>query len=154
MNVEDLLKRHPCSERFRAELCRELQSVKAQQPSCSMGREGAHEQYLLGALSRLVRQNQMAPYLRLEAVGLLGVLGTECLAALPLLVAMLDDDYGFIRAAACRAVGQIGPAAQIAVDSLRTALADPDPAVQRAARTALDRVCPEEPAPHEMGQTP
>jgi len=149
MKAEDFFQHHTCSDRFRVEFSRELQNVKVERRQAPAGPARDDETPLVAeALGRLVRQRQLAPYLRLEAVGLLGELGTLCLDALPALLAALDDDYGFIRVAACQAMGKIGPAAQAAVGPLRASAEDKDPGVERAALKALERICREELAAH------
>ncbi len=145
MKAEDFFQHRTSSERFRAEFSRELQNVKGAQRRASASPACDDEAPLVAeALGRLVRQRQLAPYLRLEAVGLLGELALAYPDALPSLLAALDDDYGFIRVAACQALGRMGPAAQAAVGPLRSAAEDRNPDVERAALKALEKICHEE----------
>jgi lysophospholipase L1-like esterase/HEAT repeat protein len=61
-------------------------------------------------------------------------------AALPTLMARLDDPRAELRARAARSLGRLGPAASPAIRALTQRLADPDPHVRRVSARALGRL--------------
>ncbi len=96
---------------------------------------------LAALISRLKDPDVQA---RLNAIDVLESLGPGAAAAVPDLVQALSDSNGFVRWAAARTLGKIGPA-----DSERTAAAlgrllnDADPDIRQAASGALERYGPE-----------
>ena len=71
------------------------------------------------------------------AVGRLGPNGAW---ATPTLVGLLSHPEARIRVVAALTLGEIGPDAGDAIDGLRRALDDPEPAVRKRAHEALDRI--------------
>jgi HEAT repeat protein len=79
------------------------------------------------------------PATKLRAIKALGKLGAEASAALPALVAALDDGDGKVREASAAAIGQVGAAA---LPHLGTMLSHPDKYVRRHAVWAFTRIGP------------
>jgi HEAT repeat protein len=77
------------------------------------------------------------PEVRRRAALALAHFGAE---AVPTLVQALADQDGSVRAAASRALGEIGPAASDALPALVNAVDDPSAAVQEAAMRALEQI--------------
>ena len=148
MKPEDVFKPHPPSERFMTEFMREHQKLAGKARSSRPPSDEETKVAVVETLGRLLGQKEVAAFLRLEAVGLLGELGAGAASAVPALVQALEDDYSFLRVGACQALGRLGPAAQPAFPALKQCAADKDPNVQRAAVKALERISREEMALH------
>jgi hypothetical protein len=61
-------------------------------------------------------------------------------ACIAMLIDHVDTRTGFRRSEACTLLGEIGPAAKAAVPALTRALQHDDPALQRDAKDALQRI--------------
>jgi HEAT repeat protein len=84
------------------------------------------------------------PRLRLTALDVLELLGEDAQAALPAIANVLCDPDRFVRWAAARSIGHIGPRqAPFAVVGLGKLLADPDDNVRLAASATLEAMGPE-----------
>jgi HEAT repeat protein len=85
--------------------------------------------------------------LRRTALDVLELLGPLAVPAAPALARALNDRDRFVRWAAVRTLGGLGPSvARTALPSLTRLLQDPDLDVRLAAATALERVSPKVPA--------
>jgi hypothetical protein len=82
------------------------------------------------------RSGRGRPYL----CDVLGNLGNQGIAAVPLLVDALDDADGTVRVRCANALGKIGPAAVAAVPRLRMLAEDVDPQVRAAANYAVAQI--------------
>ena len=69
-----------------------------------------------------------------------GRMGADAEWAVPTLVKLLSHRHTAIRALAAQTLGEIGVAANDAESSLQRSLRDPEPAVRRAARRALEQI--------------
>lgn len=81
--------------------------------------------------------SQPVPEVRRRAALALAHFGAD---AVPVLVQALDDEDFSVRAAASRALGEIGPAASAALPALVNAMDDENTAVRKAAERALGQV--------------
>jgi HEAT repeat protein len=80
------------------------------------------------------------PVVRIQAAGVLGVLGSAARGAVPALVGLLDQGDAQDRRLAALTLGYIG--AGEAVGPLRHALEDADEVVRRLAAAALEKIVP------------
>jgi vesicle coat complex subunit len=80
------------------------------------------------------------PKERQKAIKALGRLGPTEPAAMPALIAAVDDSNPAVRAEAVLALLNIGPAAREAIPALENAARDPDSRVKRLAAKALERI--------------
>ncbi len=79
-----------------------------------------------------------------EAIGDIGPLAKD---AIPALVETLEDSFYKARRDAVRSLGQLGPVARSALPEIEKRLEDSEAIVREAARTAIERVSGEPPAP-------
>jgi HEAT repeat protein len=77
---------------------------------------------------------------RISAVGVLGRIGSDAEAAVPILAETLRDKDEKVRGFAAMALGKIGPEAKAAVPALIEALKDEDKNVRRHASFALEKI--------------
>lgn len=70
----------------------------------------------------------------------IGAMGADAAWAVPTLIQVLSHQSAQVRALAAKDLGRIGPAAISAKAPLQAALRDPNAAVKRAARDALNRI--------------
>ncbi len=90
------------------------------------------------AVDGLVRALESdAPQLRWRAARALAQIGSEAAPATDALVTALEDDAWRVRAHAARALGLIGNRDQAVADALVSSITDEQPAVQRAAVSAV-----------------
>ena len=92
------------------------------------------------ALTELLRSG--TPPERILAANTLWGMGARARAAVPDLVAALEDPDLALRAASAMALENMGPAAEAAVPALAKALGDPEPGVRQAAVKALGAIGP------------
>ncbi|QEH37034.1 putative lyase [Aquisphaera giovannonii] len=88
----------------------------------------------------LVRLREGDLRTRIDALQEISVLGHRAEAAVPGLIATLDDPEPRLRAGAAKVLGRLGEEAASAGDALVARLRDPDLTVRTAAAGALDRV--------------
>jgi HEAT repeat protein len=80
------------------------------------------------------------PYVRIQAATLLGGLGAEARPAVPVLIVLLSEGDIEDRRLAALTLGEIGPAAEDALDALWDAVDDTDEGVVALALDALERI--------------
>lgn len=91
----------------------------------------------------------LAPYSRNAAAYAIGGMGPAAKAAVPALIAALDDPEATVRFPVCIALREIGPAAKEAVPALTKVLDDRNDDVAAMARKALITITGEDPRPPE-----
>ena len=93
--------------------------------------------------------NALAPQSRNAAAYALSGMGPEAKAAVPALIAALDDPEPTVRFPVCIALGEIGPEAREAVPALTKALDDRNDDVAAMARKAIIKITGEDPRPRD-----
>jgi HEAT repeat protein len=91
----------------------------------------------------------LAPYTRNAAAYAIGGMGPAAKAAVPALIAALEDPEPAVRFPVCIALREIGPEAREAVPALTKALDDRNDDVAAMARKAIIKITGEDPRPSD-----
>lgn len=106
----------------------------------ALGRELLRNRHVLASESSPVAGSRLLTKTMLDAIALAG---PKAVGALPAILRSLENPDSEIRRKACQAIGQLGPRAEPAIDSILERLAlDDSPEVQDAAAVALGQLGP------------